>query len=159
MVLLEFARMSRSLAMIAGPVWARCRFCTRVRIRGAGSACKRRGEELNLDRICGTSSICHSPKSLSSSMSPALFSTPSSRSSVSQRRSCFSSFPPDQMFRVAVRACRPAWHQFTEKRSVCANISGARRAAKIRSVSTATAHAPTIEIADPRMTLRPYTSW
>src|SRR5215510_323141 len=49
--------------------------------------------------------------------------------------------------------------QLTDMRSTCANVYGTRRAAKMKSVSTATAHAPTIEITVPTMTLTPKISW
>jgi len=51
------------------------------------------------------------------------------------------------------------WCQLTDKRSTCANVYGTRRAAKMKSVSTATAHAPAIEITVPTMTLMPKISW
>ena len=49
--------------------------------------------------------------------------------------------------------------QLTGKRSTCANVSGTPRAARMTLVSTATAHAPTIEITVPRTTLTPKISW
>src|SRR5262249_26273024 len=49
--------------------------------------------------------------------------------------------------------------QLTDKGSTCANVYGTRRAAKMKSLSTATAHAPTIEITVPKTILMPKTSW
>src|SRR5215813_3908101 len=62
--------------------------------------------------------------------------------------------------RVLSPTCPPfSRGQVTDKRSTCANAYGTRRATKMKSVSTATAHAPNIEITVPTMTLMPKISW